>query len=507
MDLSRYTQSLALVLAAACTPAQSDTIKERAALEALSTGGCIDPVSLGALPDDGVSDRVPIQAAIDAAVAQPDGGTVCLGPGRWTLDRAPPGSFNRFAALSTHGHNLTIRGSLPETVLELVGDQGASTTIVLSIDPGAEHIRVTDLTIDTGAAINTAEQTHAVATSGTCGGATCMPIRNVEIDHVAFRHPRNTPARKGDCIRLLGNTVGTEVWGVRVHDNTGDCARSFVEIQRGVHDLIVDRNTITCVTCDQDVDGEPSGVVGDIGRPTGIVISSNTFIDGPAVQGDFSIALTSITGATVTGNTMERGIVSYRSKDVAIVGNVISASRMTSGRGVIDVANACDGLVIASNVIRRGGVAGPVIALGPHSGTTCSGAMVQGNRITQGTLSFGVKMESASNTLVTNNQIAFTAPAPAYSAVYSRSVLAGEATTALLIAHNLITGSVTYGVTLETYPGTFGAGVSVAGNTATGTMFGLRINGSPGEFSAPVTSSANTMGPGAYGGVPMTTGE
>jgi hypothetical protein len=89
---------------------------------AAPTSTTISALALAAVPDDGISDRAAIQAMIDAATAAPDGGTVTLGAGRWTLDRAPVGSYNRFAALSTHGHNLTLRGVGPETVLELIGD-------------------------------------------------------------------------------------------------------------------------------------------------------------------------------------------------------------------------------------------------------------------------------------------------------------------------------------------------------------------------------------------------
>jgi hypothetical protein len=485
------------------------TAARRSGLASSTSSNCIDPVDLGAVAGDGASDRVAIQTAIDSAAGQPNGGTVCVGPGVWTLDRAPIGSYNRFAALSTHGRYLTIR--CEDAVLELPGDQGGSTTILLSLDPSAEHIRVTGCTFDSSGATNTAEQTHAIATTGVCSGATCQPIRNIEVDHNRFVWPRALAGRKGDCVRLLGNVApsatepGTEVYGVKVHSNDGDCSgRSFVEIQRGVHNLVVDRNTTTCG--DQCVDGEATGVVGQQGRPTGIVIVNNTFADGPDAQADFSIALTSVTGAVVANNTMPRGIALYRSDKVAIVGNVIRALMMTSARGVVDVANSCEGLTFAGNVIERAGVAGPVVALAPHSGTTCSGVSIAGNTITQGTVAFAISLESASRASVTANRIDYPTPAPSYSAIYARSVLVGHITESLLIANNLITGAVTYGVTIEGYPGQLGAGISVQGNVATGTMFGIRAT-EPTYFTAPLVLGGNTMGPGVYSGVTVTTGD
>jgi hypothetical protein len=72
-----------------------------AAAPAPGARGCFDPADFGAKPDDGIDDRAPAQQALDAASAA--GGRVCFGHGRWRLSRAPVGSYNRFAALSTHG--------------------------------------------------------------------------------------------------------------------------------------------------------------------------------------------------------------------------------------------------------------------------------------------------------------------------------------------------------------------------------------------------------------------
>ncbi|WP_240521801.1 glycoside hydrolase family 55 protein [Amycolatopsis vastitatis] len=73
-------------------------------------GGCFDPAAFGAVPDDDADDRVPIQAAIDAA-STAGGGTVCLGSGRWRVTRAPVGSYDRAAALSTHAAHVTFSGA------------------------------------------------------------------------------------------------------------------------------------------------------------------------------------------------------------------------------------------------------------------------------------------------------------------------------------------------------------------------------------------------------------
>src|SRR5690349_14982187 len=124
-------------------------------------GGCFDPKDFGAIPNDGLSDRVAIQNAMDAATSA-GGGTVCLSAGHWTLDRAPIGSYDRFAALSTHAPHLDFTGNGPATELDVVGDQGGSDVAAISLDPGASDITIERLTIDMSRTTNTSVQTHAI---------------------------------------------------------------------------------------------------------------------------------------------------------------------------------------------------------------------------------------------------------------------------------------------------------------------------------------------------------
>jgi hypothetical protein len=76
--------------------------------------GCYDPADFGAQPtppgDSPLDARPGIQAAMDAAAAA-GGGRVCLGAGRLYVSRPPVTSYDRFAALATHGKNLEIIGN------------------------------------------------------------------------------------------------------------------------------------------------------------------------------------------------------------------------------------------------------------------------------------------------------------------------------------------------------------------------------------------------------------
>lgn len=168
--------------------------------------------------------------------------------------------------------------------------------------------------------------------------------------------------------------------------------------------------------------------------------------------------------------------------------------------------NVCDGDVISGNTIRRTGGAGPLISLAPQSGGICAGATIAGNTLTQGTPRWTVYAEAFGHGAITGNAITYTVPAPAFSAIYDRSTVAEFPITALAISGNSVAGAVTYGVTLESYPGSLGEGIAVTGNVATGTTVGLRCRG-PALFTAPIVASGNSLGPSAYGTVLVSGGE
>lgn len=499
-----------LLLVVACAPSTSPTAARRLSVAA---GGCIDPAELGAIPGDGLSDRIPIQAAIDAATAGPNGGTVCLGAGQWDLERAPIGTYNRSAALSTHGKGLTFRCVGPEAVLSITGDQGGESTVLFSIDPGAERIALENCTLRGRLMTATHEQTHAIVTSGICDGATCQPIRDIAIRNVTCDWPYDVPGlRKGDCIKLLGNLMpvlatettpgspGTEVHRVRIVGGNLSGARSAIVLQRGLHDVVIAGNTLHCDACDQVIDGEATGGGWDVG----VAITGNTITAGPGAQGDFDIALTSMIGATVVGNTLSRGIALYRTVDTVVAGNAIRHVAK-SNAATIGVANACDGTVISGNAVRRSGAPGQLVKLEPASGVPCSGFVVSGNVLTQETATSAVMVSSASRARVAGNLITHTVAATGYGSILVHSAMASSPITALSIADNVIHGPVTYGVTLEGGPGSFGLGVSVMDNIAVGTTSGLRCK-NPTYFTSPLTVAGNAMGPIAYGGVAVNTG-
>jgi len=353
---------------AACDSTRSGGSAVASSLLTDQAPACVDPVAFGAVPNDGVSDLAAIQAALD----QPGPHMVCLRAGTWDVDRAPIGSYNRFAALSTHGHGVNIVGTGISTVIRLAGDQAAKSVIVLSVDPSASDISISDLVIDTAGATNTDEQTHAIATSSVCSGATCAPITNLSIHGVTFRHPALPGYRKGDCIRMLGGSPATAVTGVRIEQNDfTDCARSAVVLQRGLHDVRIAGNPINCVTCDQAIDGEASGGTVGADENNGLEIAYNVITSGPLTQGDYDITVTGsgdpYRDVRIHDNVLTRGIALYRTADVEIDHEAIDLDAR-GGAGVLEVSNTCSGLNVHDVSLTRRGVAGPVIRMTPHSG-------------------------------------------------------------------------------------------------------------------------------------------
>jgi len=449
--------------------------------------GCYNPADFGAIPDDGLDDRVPAQQALDAASVS--GGRVCFGAGHWRLSRAPVGSYNRFSALSTHGAHVEIQGAGPATVLEVVGDQGAATTWVISVDPGAHGITIRDLTIDTSATTNTDEQFHAIEVGNGIGTGL---VEDVRIEHVRFEHPAATDgSRKGDCLRLVGNTPQSAVRRVTVIGGTfTNCARSGIAIQRNVFDLIIQGNQFTQAS-DQDIDSEPTGGVNDLNGSVSII--GNIFHDNVAIaQGDFSVTIGGIGGpmarVIISGNIFEgRGINFYRASDVVVTGNSFVAT-MESGYGVINSGNFLERVAITGNTIRRSGFAGAAIRLIHQSGKSPGRLVISDNVITQDTASSGIALESDQHVTISNNDLTWTVPAPSGTGIQMRPVL--RPADGIMISGNRVNAQgLLAAVYLGALPQNFRA-VSVVGNMARGSTASLRCD-NPSGFEQPIVHTAN----------------
>src|SRR5262245_41968862 len=424
-----------------------------APVPAPNAAGCYDPAAFGAQPVPTVDSRPGAQAAIDAAVAA-GGGRVCFGAGRWRLSRAPAGSYDRFAALSTHGAHVEITGAGPGTVLEIAGDQGAGTLWVIALDPGAQDVTIRDLTIDTSQATNTDEQTHAIEVGSGLGTGF---VEDVRIERVRFVHPNTADgSRKGDCLRLVGAAPESAVRRVTVIGSTfTSCARSGIAIQRNVFDLVVQGNQFT-EAGDQDIDSEPTGS----GLNGSVTVVGNVFHDDVSVaQGDFAVTLGGIRApmarVTLADNVFDgRGVGFYRIADATVTGNSFDAT-MQEGRGVINIENVAARMVVQGNTVRRRGVTGAPIRVIHHSGGAASQLVIANNVLTNDTPGNGIDMESAQDVTVSGNELRWTVPAPQAVGIRLRSVIAPA--DGVMIQGNRIVGSLLAAVFLGASPQPFGA--------------------------------------------------
>jgi hypothetical protein len=243
------TRLLPFVLAFGCS--QSSTAPMTARTVALLSGGCVHVHAHGAIPDDGIDDREALQAAIDAA--QSGSGCLDIGVGKYHATRSP------VSIASLHiTAPLVIRGvGRDETTIAMLGSgtlpgaSGPANWRLLELGGASVGSTISDLALDGSQRIETGEQTHLVQVTG--------PARSTTIERVKMTLPVIGPSAGGDCMRFLGE-VDSWVSGINVRDVLAECDRSFIAIQRGVEDVVVERVETTSVG-DQVIDFEPTGTL------------------------------------------------------------------------------------------------------------------------------------------------------------------------------------------------------------------------------------------------------
>jgi hypothetical protein len=470
------------------------------AYQAIPGPDAYDPRDYGAIPNDGLDDRDAIQAAADAACG---GGLVQLGAGVWNVVRAGLGKYNPHAGVSVHCAGVTIRGVGAATVLAMVGDQGDAGYLgVIAVDPGASDITIRDLVIDTSAATNVFEQTHAIQIGSAIGTG---PVTDVRLEGVRYVHPEVEGAgSSGDCLRLLGSYDGLDTGAVRRVTVIGStflrCARSGISVQRNVHDLVISGNQFNAAG-GQDIDYEPGGLRG----PSSAVITGNVFHDdgGDPLygRGEWAMALTGILDApdgarfVVSDNVFHgRGLILLNVADTVIRGNVFDAE-MESLFGVVTARGFASRLIIEGNVIRRRGAAGPVVLV-QHITAAADHVLVSDNVTTNETAGDGIVLESTRHATVSGNDLSWTVPATTRTGIRVRPVT--RTVDDLLITGNRIAGSLGQALHLSGDLHPFGA-VMISGNQSDAPK-GLVCAGT---FGSPVVYAGNQWT--GLGAVPVAT--
>ncbi len=334
---------------------------------------CLDPRDYGAVLNDGLDDRVALQATIDAA--KPSGRPICLPPGRLDVVVNPGvGGTNVESLKIWNTDGFTMVGAGARSVLALKGTGirpggwQPGTWWVLGVR-GTRDTRLAHFKIDASARYETSEQTHLIQLAYLPANYdhNTAPLSNLSthIDHVDFYDPQPavpagsvvcktapdgtmcerphhggspvlcsdiggagrctvTPAGPGgasvwtllgfysggDCVRTLAEeSLGTVVADTTVEGSHAVCDRSFVSLQRGTDGYRVLDNTVDAVG-DQAIDEEPTGE-GSVYRA---YIAGNTFHRGPGRKDGPMI--------TMTGNAPGR----LESQDNVITANLLEGS-------------------------------------------------------------------------------------------------------------------------------------------------------------------------------------
>jgi len=225
-----------------------------------------------------------------------------------------PGWFVRqVRGTITHAAHLAITGTGPGTVIELVGDQ------VPQRHRYSRSIRERATSPWSGSQSTHRQQRYRRADprdrdrlrrlrgrQRTCS----MPVSDVTVRDVRFAaSAAATGVRKGDCIRLLGNTAATAVKRVTIMGSSfTSCARSGIGVQRNVFSLAVLGNHFGEQIGDTAFDSEATGGQFD----DGLRLEGNSFADSTV---NFSAAVSFLRHATITGNTFTgRGLSSIRTR-------------------------------------------------------------------------------------------------------------------------------------------------------------------------------------------------
>jgi Periplasmic copper-binding protein (NosD) len=436
---------------------------------------CIDPVSFGAIPNDGKSDTDAIQRAIDKA--EETHGAVCLGPGVWNLTRS-----RKIPSLLIDRGPIEMYGVGPTTILRMSGPGGHGDWRAVQVRGPATGVVVRDLTIDGLDARDTEEQTHLLEIAF---GAKSTQIRNVTLGPMRRPDQKVGDGIGGDCIRLIGEQ-NQDVAGVEIIGSTlVDCDRSGVAIQRHVRDVVISQDAITGAG-DTPIDFEPTG--SDPGGAIHRITISQTTLDRTTdAQGDFAITLTG-SDLTVTDVAMHNGGINLGNVSrVAITNSVID------GRGArLSIYRRAELVTITGNRITPASNAAtlPVIRASHNHGFIPHGIVISHNVIFQPRPAPTIELLSAHHATIEDNEIHYTASDPTWAFIDVEAV--ADDIDQIKIVNNQLHGD---GLGLRLGPGRHAFhDIVFAKNVLRGSHRAVRCEGQPQAFRKPLALANNAVG-------------
>ena len=466
MPRMAFRSILPLLLLAGCVDQESTSNTEQA------LGGATDCLVPGALPDDGLDDRVAIQQALT------NKGCALLSPGTYDVGVTVPRVFggttglDRYDLLKLAGGR-SLRGSGPATTIRFYGDAGKSDLRGVGMT-GDENL-VSDMRLDTTGLSNTGEQTHAIHMTG--------PALKQKVSGVWFQHPSLGPSAGGDCIKIVGydpavladGTSGPDkrVSAVIIGNIFGACDRSGIAAHSGIREAVITSN-LFLATGDQDIDLEGGGGIID-----------NLVIDGNAMRRTLNSGISVAIGADMTrkavfsNNSVHGGRIStYNVQYLSVIGNTFE-----SPGNALQMIKMSRLVTITGNTFvgTDPTITGTVITASHHNSGKPGNLVISGNTFELVSTNGGVvSLISAASASFTGNSVVWTPTTPVDISVALQIYGITQPTEAILVSSNVIRGpySRTLGVT-NSYEASNGGGirsVTFVGNILRGPLLGVHCS-------------------------------
>lgn len=461
------------------------------AVAAAATLQCDTARSFGAIPDDNVDDRAPLQAALIACGGTPDHpGKVQLEVGTYDVVTMPRPTGRPYAMLSGFD-NVELVGRGPtQTTIRFSGDNGKRDW--WGIQPGS-HVVIREMRwVSDFVAGSTVEQTHIVRWMG--------PATDLRIGDIACYHPQNG-SKSGDCLQVVcydplpDGTGNKQCWDLDVgytdFENTG---RSGIAVHSGLHGrLKPDGHWSTRFhdlhfgnISDQPIDGEGSG------GTSGVEID-HIVADFPSnLESSFAFDFQGWTDVHVHDNQLNgRGVNAYGCSLCFFEHNVITQN--TPNSPAVDLRKKSSDVRFISETYTRteNALVGPVVSVSQKLGAP-DHVLFDHVKFTQRTNFPIISTIGLVGLVVTDSRLLYEGPyidqsrADALSFIGSGSVLdpsctdnlvpsdnPGVRTTDLHVLNNVIAGN--YRATAIVSGSYCGTGyLEMSGNVVTGPKQGLR---------------------------------
>jgi hypothetical protein len=442
---------------------------------------CVDVASTGASPDDGVDDRVAIQAAVAQALAAGGPHAVCFHAGTYDVTPAPGNaSFNLGSVGGSPATDLALLGAGSATVLRMNGNGGGQSWFLFLIDNGAARIAFRDLVLDGSLATNTpSARLIQIGTNG------ATQVSEISLDGVTLRGSRN------EAIQIAGGaTPTTHSVAIRSSVFQGNLGAA-IDVRGGADQIQV---AATMFVGDGGEDVRTRGTPVD-----GLAIVNSVFVRDPAaataaisLQGGTPTAPN--TRATIAGNLLLNGSFDLVHHDrVTLANNLIIGSPQAGARPEISLRGRADSTIVDANaVVRTATTAANVVSADNSSGVAPTRTVVRGNLFAQAAPANIVQLLAVADVVFSANQLVFTSPSAAtFSGVQFRALVAP--TDRFVITDNLVAGDAGGGtlaaaIRLSDSTGFTIAHAVVTGNVARGCVRGVAFDNT---FTAPITVADN----------------